>query len=88
MVSKEKKLELTKKYGKNDKDTGALPVQIAILTEEIESLKLHFQKNKKDLHSMRGFMAKVNHRKALLSHLKDVDYNLYLKTIKDLNIRK
>ena len=33
-------------------------------------------------------MSKVNHRKALLSHLKDVDYEVYVKTIKDLNIRK
>ena len=88
MVTKQKKLELVKKYGKNAKDTGALPVQIAILTEDIENLKLQFQKNKKDIHSMRGFMSKVNHRKALLSHLKDVDYELYVKTIKDLNIRK
>ncbi|AWX69183.1 30S ribosomal protein S15 [[Mycoplasma] anseris] len=88
MVSKEKKQELTKKYGRNAKDTGYLPVQIAILTEEIESLKVHFEANKNDLHSMRGFMAKVNHRKALLKHLQKTNYNLYLETIKELNIRK
>ncbi len=35
---------------------------------------------------MRGFIAKVNHRKALLNHLKDENYNLYLETIKALNI--
>ena len=37
---------------------------------------------------MRGFIAKVNHRKDLLSYLKDTDYVLYEKTIKELNIRK
>jgi len=47
-----------------------------------------FANNKKDLHSMRGFIAKVNHRKDLLSYLKDTDYVLYEKTIKELNIRK
>ncbi|AWX42783.1 30S ribosomal protein S15 [Metamycoplasma cloacale] len=88
MVSKEKKQELTLKYGRNAKDTGYLPVQIAILTEDIESLKSHFVANKNDLHSMRGFMAKVNQRKALLNHLKETNYNLYLETIKALNIRK
>ena len=35
MVSKERKLQLVKKFGRNAKDTGFLPVQIAILTEEI-----------------------------------------------------
>ena len=88
MISKERKSQIVKKFGKNAKDTGYLPVQIAILTEEIEDLKLHFQKNKNDIHSMRGFMAKVNHRKDLLNHLKNEDYKLYEKTIKELNIRK
>ncbi|AXE60707.1 30S ribosomal protein S15 [[Mycoplasma] phocae] len=88
MVTKEKKAELVAKYGRNAKDTGYLPVQIAILTEDIESLKKHFLVNKKDLHSMRGFIAKVNQRKALLNHLKTEDYNKYLETIKALNIRK
>ncbi|WP_330463566.1 30S ribosomal protein S15 [Metamycoplasma gateae] len=88
MVSKIRKSELVKQFGRNDKDTGYLPVQIAILTEDIESLKKHFAVNKKDLHSMRGFMAKVNHRKALLNHLKSEDYALYQATIKALNIRK
>ena len=37
---------------------------------------------------MRGFMAKVNHRKDLLNHLKNENYDLYEKTIKELNIRK
>ena len=50
MVSKQRKAELVKKFGRNAKDTGYAPVQIAILTEEIEDLKVHFANNKKDLH--------------------------------------
>ncbi|MBU4691288.1 30S ribosomal protein S15 [Mycoplasma zalophi] len=88
MITKEKKLELIKKFGKNEKDSGSIEVQIAILTEDIESLKNHFQTNKKDLHSMRGFMAKVNHRKSLLAYLKSNDQNAYLKLIQELKIRK
>ena len=44
MVSKQRKAELVKKFGRNAKDTGYAPVQIAILTEEIEDLKVHFAK--------------------------------------------
>ncbi|MBN0919066.1 30S ribosomal protein S15 [[Mycoplasma] gypis] len=88
MVSQKRKQELVKEYGKNANDTGSARVQIALLTEDIESLKKHFATNKKDLHSMRGFMAKVNHRKSLLSYLKKSDYNEYLELIQKLNIRK
>ena len=37
-ISKERKSELVKQFGKNEKDTGATEVQIAILTEEINNL--------------------------------------------------
>lgn len=88
MVSNEKKLELIKTYGKNEKDSGSIEAQIAILTEDIENLKPHFQKNKKDLHSRRGFIAKINHRKKLLSYLRKTQFNSYAELIKKLNIRK
>ncbi|WP_036452338.1 30S ribosomal protein S15 [Mycoplasma buteonis] len=88
MVSKERKAELVQKYGKNAKDTGNAVVQIAILTEDIETLKPHFLNNPKDNHSRRGFLAKIAQRKVLLKHLKDTDLDLYTKTLVDLNIRK
>ena len=37
MLSKEKVAEIVKKYGKNEKDTGSVEVQIALLTEQITS---------------------------------------------------
>ena len=37
-LNKEKKAELVKKFGKSETDTGSIEVQIAILTEEINSL--------------------------------------------------
>ncbi|WP_025755266.1 30S ribosomal protein S15 [Mycoplasmopsis cricetuli] len=88
MVSKEKKAELIAKYGKNAKDTGNSFVQIAILTEDIELLKPHFQKNPKDNHSKRGFLAKISQRKVLLQHLKKTNPAEYLRCLKELNIRK
>ena len=52
-LNKEKKAELVKKFGKNDNDTGSIEVQIAILTEEINSLTEHFKEHKHDHHSKR-----------------------------------
>ncbi|CAT04761.1 30S ribosomal protein S15 [Mesomycoplasma conjunctivae] len=88
MVSKEKKQELIKKFGGSLQNTGDVRVQIAILTEDIEKLKTHFLSNKKDKHSMRGFIAKVNKRKKLLSYLKEKNPVSYKETIEALNIRK
>ncbi|WP_027121085.1 30S ribosomal protein S15 [Mycoplasma leonicaptivi] len=88
MVSKEKKAELVKKFGKNAQDTGNTSVQIAILTEDIELLKPHFLKNPKDNHSRRGFFAKIAQRKVLLKHLKESSLEEYNKIISALNIRK
>ena len=42
-ISKERKAELIKQFGKNEKDTGAIEVQIAILTEEINNLTEHLK---------------------------------------------
>ena len=48
MLSKEKIAEIVKKYGKNEKDTGSVEVQIALLTEQINELTKHLKANKKD----------------------------------------
>lgn len=88
MVSSERKKELIKEFGKDVKNSGSIEVQIAILTEDIENLKPHFQKNPKDLHSKRGFIAKIEQRKKYLEYLKEKDYDSYVTLIKKLNIRK
>lgn len=88
MVSKERKAELIKEFGGSDKNSGSIEVQIAILTEDIENLKPHFTKNPKDLHSKRGFIAKIEQRKKYLEYLKEKNYDSYAALIKKLNIRK
>lgn len=88
MVSKEKKLELIKEFGGSDKNSGSIEVQIAILTEDIENLKPHFLKNKKDLHSKKGFIAKIEQRKKYLIYLKENNYDSYSSLINKLGIRK
>lgn len=88
MVSKQRKEEIIKEFGISKTDSGSVAVQIALLTEDIENLKPHFQQNKKDLHSKRGFIAKINKRKKYLLYLKNRDFEAYQTLIKKLGIRK
>ena len=88
MVTKEQKLKIIKEFGKTEKSTGDTSVQIAILTYEINDLSKHFDKNKKDLHSKRGFISKIEKRKKLLAYLKTENFNKYKEVIKKLGLRK
>ncbi len=87
-ISKERKAELVKKFGKNEKDSGATEVQIAILTEEINNLTDHLKTHIHDYHSKRGLQMKVGKRRSLLDYLKENDVVSYRNTIKELGIRK
>ena len=87
-LSKEKKQELVKKFGHDEKDTGSIEVQIAILTNEINTLTEHFKTHPKDNHSKRGLLHKVGQRKSLLNYLIKNDVTRYRKVVKDLGLRK
>ena len=87
-LDKEKKAELVKKYGKDANDTGSIEVQIAILTEEINSLINHFNEHPHDHHSKRGLLQKVGKRRNLLTYLIKNDVTRYRKIVKDLGLRK
>lgn len=87
-LTKEKKAELVKKYGKDSKDTGSIEVQIAILTEEINTLTEHFKEHKHDHHSKRGLLRKVGQRRSLLNYLIKNDVTRYRAIVKELGLRK
>ena len=87
-VTKERKAELVKEFGKNEKDSGATSVQIAILTEEINDLTEHLKVHIHDFHSKRGLLMKVGKRRSLLDYLKKNDVVAYRELIKKLNLRK
>jgi small subunit ribosomal protein S15 len=87
-ITAEKKIELIKEFGANEKDTGNVKVQIAILTERIRNLTEHVKENKKDKHSTRGLVILVSQRRRLLNYLTKSDLNGYRKLIKDLGLRK
>lgn len=88
MISKEKKAELIKAYGRTPEDTGSPEVQVAILTTRIAELTEHLKKNPKDHHSRRGLFKMVGQRRGLLDYLKKTNLDGYRELIEKLNIRK
>ena len=87
-MTKEEKLEIISKYGKDANDSGKSEVQIALLTKRINDLTSHFDVHKKDHHSRRGLMMMVGRRRRLLDYLIKKDIARYRAIIKELNIRK
>ena len=87
-MDKATKLELIKKFGRSEGDTGSPEVQIAVLTEEINELNAHIRVHKKDHHSQRGLMKKVGHRRNLLAYLRNKDVPRYRELIKALGLRR
>ncbi len=87
-ISKERKQELVLTYGTNEKDTGKTDVQIAILTNEINSLTEHLKRETKDHHTRYGLLKKVGARRSLLDYLRKKDIENYRSLIKKLGIRK
>lgn len=85
MESKSKTIEQHKRHGT---DTGSPDVQIALLTERINSLTEHLQKNKKDHSSRRGLLMLVGQRRRLLDYLQHKDVGRYQSLTKKLKLRK
>ena len=82
MMKKAKELAI------HEKDVGSSEVQIALLTEKIETLSKHMKDFKKDKHSSVGLLKAVNKRKKLLDYLKKNKLDSYKNVISKLNIRK
>ncbi|MFA5503344.1 MAG: 30S ribosomal protein S15 [Erysipelotrichia bacterium] len=87
-LTKEKKAELVKTFGKDEKDTGSAEVQVALMTEQIRELTVHMKANPKDHSSQRGLMILVGRRRNLLDYLAIKDRDAYLKLIAELGLRK
>ncbi|MBL8959184.1 MAG: 30S ribosomal protein S15 [Gemmatimonadetes bacterium] len=75
------------KYKTHETDTGSPQVQIAVLTERINYLRSHFDKNPKDHHGRRGLLKMVGRRKRLLEYLRGSNVEGYRKVIGELGLR-
>jgi small subunit ribosomal protein S15 len=63
-------------------------VQVALLTERINSLSQHLQVNRKDHHGRRGLLIMVGRRKRLLKYLERQDFEGYKTLIGRLGLRR
>ena len=88
MITKETKAALIETYKTSENDTGSPEVQVAILTERINTLTEHLKKNPKDFHSQRGLSQMVGHRKNLLAYLAKKDIERYRAIVAKLGLRK
>ncbi len=88
MITKEKKVELIEKFGKNAQDTGTTEVQIAIFSTRINALTEHLKANPKDHATRRGLLKLVGKRRRLLNYLMQIDIERYRSITKELGIRK
>ncbi|MFA5746460.1 MAG: 30S ribosomal protein S15 [Candidatus Paceibacterota bacterium] len=86
MFKTEDKLKVIEEYRVNEKDTGSVDVQIALLTEEIKRLLEHFKTHKKDLHSKRGLLKMVAKRRKLLKVLAKEDEKRHNSLVKKLGL--
>ncbi len=87
-ITKEKKATVVKEYGRVANDTGSPEVQVAILTERINTLTDHMKTHKQDMSSRMGLIKMVSRRRRLLDYLKSTNYDKYASIIASLGIRK
>jgi small subunit ribosomal protein S15 len=87
-LTKEDKLEIFKKHGRSETDTGSAQVQIAMLTRRINELTEHLREHPKDHYSRRGLLKLVGRRRRFLSYLQRNDLEGYRALIKELGLRR
>jgi small subunit ribosomal protein S15 len=87
-LSTSRKAEVIKTYATKAGDTGSPEVQVALLSERINTLTEHFKAHVKDNHSRRGLLKMVSQRRQLLDYIKRSDEARYKELIERLNIRR
>lgn len=85
---KEEKTAIINEYARHEGDTGSPEVQIAVLTNRINSLTEHLKVHKKDHHSRHGLFKMIGQRRSLLNYLQNNDIERYRAIIEKLGIRK
>lgn len=87
-MNKEMKKKLMSEFAQSENDTGSIELQVALLTNRIQGLIVHFNNNKKDFGSKRGLFKMVSRRKKYLQYLEQKDIDKYKSLIDRLGIRK
>ena len=88
MIEKEKKGTIINQFQLREGDSGSTEVQVALLTERINSLTEHLKVHSHDHHSRRGLLQLVGQRRRLLQYLSKEDVSRYRQLIARLGLRK
>ena len=87
-LTKEDKAQVVLEYGANEKNTGSIETQVALLTKRITDLTEHFKTHQKDTNSRRGLLKIVGQRRKLLKYLQRTNLEGYRALVEKLQIRK
>jgi len=87
-LTREEKTGVVGKFQRSAQDTGSPEVQIALLSERINGLSLHFTTHKADHASRRGLLKMVNQRRKLLDYLKSRTPDKYTQLVERLGLRR
>ncbi|HOO74768.1 MAG TPA: 30S ribosomal protein S15 [Tepiditoga sp.] len=81
------KKDIIEEFKVNEKDTGSVEVQIALMSSRIKHLTEHLKIHKKDYHSRRGLFTLIGKRRKMLKYLKTKKPDTYKELIAKLGIR-
>jgi len=84
----ERKKTVIEQFRTHEGDTGSPEVQIALITERVNSLTEHFKQHAKDHHSRRGLLMLIGKRRGLLEYLRRKDPERYRTVTEKLGIRR
>ena len=84
----ERKKTVIEQFRTHEGDTGSPEVQIALITERVNSLTEHFKQHAKDHHSRRGLLMLIGKRRGLLEYLRKKDLERYRTITEKLGIRR
>ena len=84
----ERKKTVIEQFRTHEGDTGSPEVQIALITERVNSLTEHFKQHAKDHHSRRGLLMLIGKRRGLLEYLRRKDPERYRAVTEKLGIRR
>ena len=87
-LTKEKVSTFFAEFGGKSTNTGSVEGQVALLTERINRISEHLQKNKHDFSTHRGLMKLVGQRKRQLIYLSKHNLQGYRALIEKLGLRK
>jgi len=88
MTTAQRRTEIIQEYQTHDGDTGSPEVQVALLTDRIQTLTEHLRTHTHDYDTRRGLLKLVGRRRRQLRYLANTDVARYGTLIGRLGLRR